>query len=185
MASPAETSGGGVGQAAGDLLKEMQRAQTEMQQLEQKQKQVGPGEGFAQALQSQQQQQQSSVQALSSSQLAQATGTQQAQGQVSGQVGVRDVLREAKAQQMSPSTRIGATEKTEESKLSRMIDNLVNGQDKMTKIMHLALSGRQFSPSELLAMQAGVYRFSQELDLTGKVVEKASGGIKQTLNTQV
>ena len=55
----------------------------------------------------------------------------------------------------------------------------------MTKIMHMALSGRQFSPTELLAMQAGVYRFSQELHLTGKVVEKATGGIKQTLNTQV
>lgn len=183
MASPAETSGGGVGQAAGDLLKEMQRAQTEAQQLDQRQRQVGASEGFAQALQSQQAQQ--TQQAFGSQQVSQAAGAQQTQGQLSGQIGVQDVLREAKAKQMSPSTRVGATEKTEESKLTRMIDNLVNGQDKMTKIMHLALSGRQFSPTELLAMQAGVYRFSQELDLTSKVVEKASGGIKQTLNTQV
>lgn len=96
-----------------------------------------------------------------------------------------DVFRTAKAQQASPSTRIGATEKVEESKLQGMIDNLVNGQDKMTKIMQMALSGRQFGPSELLAMQAGVYRYSQELDLTSKVVQQATSGIKQTLNTQV
>ena len=32
---------------------------------------------------------------------------------------------------------------------------------------------------------AGVYRFTQELELTGKVVEKATSGIKQTMNTQV
>jgi hypothetical protein len=181
MASPAETSGGGASQMAGGLAKEMQQMQSDLQQ-QQKGKQVGPNEGFQNALNSTQTQ--GTAQALSSQQVAQSTGVNQAQGQVGSQVGVRDVLREAKAK-MTPSTRVGATEKTEESKLTKMIDNLVNGQDKMTKIMHLALSGRQFSPTELLAMQAGVYRFSQELDLTSKVVEKASGGIKQTLNTQV
>jgi hypothetical protein len=51
--------------------------------------------------------------------------------------------------------------------------------------MKMALSGRQFTPPELLAMQAGVYRFSQELELTSKVIEKATSGIKQTMNTQV
>ena len=39
--------------------------------------------------------------------------------------------------------------------------------------------------SELLAVQAGVYKFSQELELTSKVVEKATSGVKQTLQTQV
>jgi len=34
-------------------------------------------------------------------------------------------------------------------------------------------------------MQAGVYRFTQELELTSKVVEKATATIKQTMNTQV
>jgi hypothetical protein len=51
--------------------------------------------------------------------------------------------------------------------------------------MNMALSGKQFSPTELLAMQAGVYRFSQELDLTSKVVQQFASGVKQTLNTQV
>ena len=55
----------------------------------------------------------------------------------------------------------------------------------MDHILELAESGRTFSPTELLALQAHVYRASQELDLAGKVVEKATGGVKQVLQTQV
>ena len=55
----------------------------------------------------------------------------------------------------------------------------------MSKIIKLATSGRTFNPTELLAIQAGVYKFSQELELTSKVVEKATDGVKQTLQTQV
>ncbi len=36
---------------------------------------------------------------------------------------------------------------------------------------------------ELIALQAQMYRSSLELDLASKIVEKVSGGIKQTLNT--
>ena len=35
---------------------------------------------------------------------------------------------------------------------------------------------------ELLALQARIYRSSLELDLASKMVEKVSGGLKQTLN---
>ena len=59
------------------------------------------------------------------------------------------------------------------------------GQDKMAGLMKLAMSGKKFNSTELLALQAGVYRFSQELEITSKVVEKATSGIKQTMNTQV
>jgi hypothetical protein len=163
--------GSGLGQAANDLLKEMQKAQTDLQSLE---KQHGAGnttaDAFGQVLQSQ-----------NGAGVAEAQGAQAAAHKAS----VVDVLREAKAQHAAPSTRVGATERTEETKLQKMITGLVHGQDKMTKIMHDAMSGKQFSPGELLAMQVGVYRFSQELDLTSKVVQTATSGIKQTLNTQV
>ncbi|RYF10067.1 MAG: hypothetical protein EOO40_05810 [Deltaproteobacteria bacterium] len=173
MASPDPSSGGLGGQVAGQLAKEMQTAQSHIQQLEKEQSQVsGSKEAFNQTLQAQQ-----------SSQTQQVAPVEQIPGQSA--TAVTDVLRQAKAQAVTPSTRIGATEKVAESKLQNMIDNLVNGQDKMTKIMQMALSGRQFGPSELLAMQAGVYRYSQELDLTSKVVQQATSGIKQTLNTQV
>jgi hypothetical protein len=41
------------------------------------------------------------------------------------------------------------------------------------------------SNSEMLSLQAGMYKYTQELELTGKVVEKATSGLKDTLKTQV
>lgn len=69
--------------------------------------------------------------------------------------------------------------------LSKLLGGVMDGQGKLDKIIKLATSGRQFNPTELLAIQAGVYKFSQELELTSKVVEKATSGVKQTLQTQV
>jgi len=76
-------------------------------------------------------------------------------------------------------------EKTRDTQLTKVLNSVMSGQDKMSKIIKLATSGRSFTPTELLAVQAGVYKFSQELELTSKVVEKATDGVKQTLQTQV
>ncbi|HEX8822589.1 MAG TPA: ATP-dependent helicase HrpB [Archangium sp.] len=67
----------------------------------------------------------------------------------------------------------------------RMLDGVSEAQQRMDHILELAQSGKSFSPNELLALQAHMYRASQELDLAGKVVEKATGGVKQVLQTQV
>ena len=67
----------------------------------------------------------------------------------------------------------------------RVLDRVGEAQKRLDHILELAESGRSFSPAELLALQAHVYRASQELDLAGKVVEKATGGVKQVLQTQV
>ena len=48
-----------------------------------------------------------------------------------------------------------------------------------------ALSGKTFNQKELLALQYKVSQFSMEMDLTSKVVDKTTGGIKQAMNTQV
>ena len=163
-----DPSGGGIGKAAGELMKEMQKAQQELQQLDPS-KQAGGAQGsqFSSVMQTQQ------------------TQGVQATNKVQGVQEASKILQQAKIQQTSPATRVGQAEKTQRSKMASMLENMVNGQDKMNRIMNMALSGRQFSPPELIAMQAGVYRFSQELELTSKVVEKATSGIKQTMNTQV
>jgi hypothetical protein len=71
------------------------------------------------------------------------------------------------------------------SGIQRVFTDVMSGQNKLEEIIGLAISGRSFSTSELLALQAGVYRFTQELELTSKVIEKGTSSIKQTLNTQV
>ena len=75
--------------------------------------------------------------------------------------------------------------KTRDTQLTKVLSSVVSGQGKMDKIIKLATSGITFNPTELLAIQAGVYKSSQELELTSKVVEKATDGVKQTLQTQV
>ena len=70
-------------------------------------------------------------------------------------------------------------------KAQALIGEVASAQARLDKILSLAQSGKSFSPAELLAFQAHAYRASQELDLAGKVVEKATSGVKQTLNTQV
>jgi hypothetical protein len=70
-------------------------------------------------------------------------------------------------------------------KAAQLVDRVSQAQQRLDHILHLAESGKSFSPVELLAFQAHVYRASQELDLAGKVVEKATGGVKQVLQTQL
>ena len=81
------------------------------------------------------------------------------------------------------------TQKTEDSKANNAITGLFSGiergQVQMDKLISGALGGKNFSNQELLAMQAGMYKYSQELELTSKVVEKATSGLKDTLKTQV
>lgn len=162
--------GGGIGKAAAEMMKEMQQAQNEMQQLQEIQK---PGGANNNAFQQHMEAQRSQTHRVQEAGKA---------NQVNSPV---NILQQARANASLPSTRVGAAAKAKQSRVVKMLQGLIGGQDKMTQIMNMALSGRQMSPPELLAMQAGVYRFSQELELTSKVVEKATSGIKQTMNTQV
>lgn len=165
-----DPSGGGIGKAAAEMMKEMQRTQQQemqqMQQAQETQKSSGAS-AFQQHMQAQQNQQINPA-----NQVSQVNKSQ-------------NILQQAKLNANLPTTRVGAAAKSKSSRVVSMLQGLIGGQDKMSRIMKIALSGRQMSPPELLAMQAGVYRFSQELELTSKVVEKATSGIKQTMNTQV
>lgn len=84
--------------------------------------------------------------------------------------------------------RVDAANKADPSKqvtATKVLDQVNQAQNRMEQILKLAESGKSFSPAELLSLQTHVYRASQELDLAGKVVEKATGGVKQVLQTQV
>ena len=69
--------------------------------------------------------------------------------------------------------------------LNHVIGELEKGQLNMEKLIKAGASGKTFSNGELLSLQAGMYKYTQELDLTSKVVEKATSGLKDTLKTQV
>lgn len=81
------------------------------------------------------------------------------------------------------------THKAEVSKgtqtMMGLFSNIEKGQAQMDKLINGALNGKNFSNHELLGLQASMYKYSQELELTSKVVEKATSGLKDTLKTQV
>lgn len=69
--------------------------------------------------------------------------------------------------------------------IPQLFKDVVDGQGKMASVMKSALSGHPLTSVEMLAVQAGIYRYAIELDLATKVVEKLSNGVRQTMNTQV
>jgi hypothetical protein len=87
--------------------------------------------------------------------------------------------------EVKPGARVDSVRAAREQQVAQVLDRVGQAQKRLDHILKLAESGRTFTPAELLALQAHVYRASQELDLAGKVVEKATGGVKQVLQTQV
>jgi hypothetical protein len=71
------------------------------------------------------------------------------------------------------------------SMVMSMMSNLEKGGANIDKLINGSLSSKSMSNQELLQMQAGMYKYTQELDLCSKVVEKATSGLKDTLKTQV
>ena len=96
------------------------------------------------------------------------------------------LVKQDPARAAAGKTSVSSTKPVTASAAANKVMNQVSSaQAKMDSILKLAESGKSFSPSELLSLQTHVYRASQELDLAGKVVEKATGGVKQVLQTQV
>jgi hypothetical protein len=79
----------------------------------------------------------------------------------------------------------GPTVQETSTKAASALADIQEAQRRMEQIMALASSGRSFSPAELLSFQARVYQCSQTLDLAGKVIDKAGGGLRQVLQTQI
>ena len=71
-----------------------------------------------------------------------------------------------------------------EARVDKVVERVRVAQEKLDHILKLAQSGKTFTPAELLALQGQVYRSSQEIDLSTRVVEKGAGGVKQVLQTQ-
>jgi hypothetical protein len=90
------------------------------------------------------------------------------------------------ATQVTDPSKVQGKQKVDHSLgVQKMFQDLEHGQNQMESVLREAMSGRKFNPQELLALQAGVYRYAQELELASKVVEKATSGVKDTLKTQV
>jgi hypothetical protein len=87
--------------------------------------------------------------------------------------------------EVKPGARVDSAQQARSQQAVKMIDHVSAAQHRLDKVLALSQSGKTFTPAELLSLQAQVYSATQELDLAGKVVEKATAGVKQVLQTQV
>jgi hypothetical protein len=77
------------------------------------------------------------------------------------------------------------TERPVLNAVSHVVRALEQGQRDLDRIIQQASAGKPFSNAELLSLQASMYRYTQELDLVSRVVEKATTGLKDVVKTQV
>lgn len=57
------------------------------------------------------------------------------------------------------------------------------GERVVQRAIHAGRRGT-LAPEQLIALQAGVYRYTQELELASKVADKAASAVRQTLQSQ-
>jgi len=72
------------------------------------------------------------------------------------------------------------------SPFARILHGLGREVDRGEKVTRRAIEGggKDLGPGELLALQAGVYRYSEAVDLASKLVDRASSGVKTVLQGQ-
>jgi len=80
----------------------------------------------------------------------------------------------------------GATQAAEPSPFARLVRGLGDEVRRGESLMQGALSAREgdLGPGELIALQAGVYRYSETVDLAAKLVDHATSALKTVLQGQ-
>jgi hypothetical protein len=85
------------------------------------------------------------------------------------------------------ATRAGPPAESEgPSPFARILHGLSREVDRGEQVTRRAIEGggKDLGPGELLALQAGVYRYSEAVDLSSKLVDRASSGVKTVLQGQ-
>ncbi len=68
---------------------------------------------------------------------------------------------------------------------ARSVQRIVQRDRRIQHAMSRALRGADMSPQELLALQLQVHKYSMEVETVSRVVDRVTGAVKQTMNTQI
>ncbi len=92
----------------------------------------------------------------------------------------RELPRLAKPAAAAPSA--------EPSPFARVLERLGREVDRGEVLVHRvssgATAGKDLGNVELLSLQAGVYRYSEAVDLSAKLVDRATSGVKTVIQGQ-
>jgi hypothetical protein len=67
---------------------------------------------------------------------------------------------------------------------SRVLARVGHEVDRGERLVGAAIHGGKRDPTELLALQAGIYRYTEVVDLATKVIDRATSAVKTTLQSQ-
>jgi len=71
------------------------------------------------------------------------------------------------------------------SAIRSLLERTVGAEQRVNTLLAAAARGKTFSPSELLALQTTVFRYSQAVEIVSRATDKLVGAVKQTMGTQV
>lgn len=66
-----------------------------------------------------------------------------------------------------------------------LLERTLGAEHRVDTLLAAAARGKTFSPGELLALQASVFRYSQTVEIVSRATDKIVGAVKQTMSTQV
>ncbi len=89
-------------------------------------------------------------------------------------------------QQANQAQKVGEIPKvTDMNNLEGVVNRMKTSQNRLKEILDQAMSGRTFSPQELLGMQTEVGQLTNEISLMCKMVEQGVSSFKSTMQMQV
>lgn len=182
---------GGAGGAAKLALQQLQQVQQQQQMQQSPAQPAGGDSSFAQKMQTNQVNQ--------SQQVQQVQDTQKISQDLRSQ-GIRPSYLQ-QPQQVQQNQRVQGTQKSQAADfqktsgtqstqgmgegIARFFHRVDTRKTNLDKMLHDVMRGKSLGNKDLLVLQYKVSQFSLEMDLTSKVVDKTTGGIKQAMNTQV
>lgn len=83
------------------------------------------------------------------------------------------------------TSQVEAIEQVDEIPTDDFVQRLLGEESQIEEMMDKCLNGGDLGQEDMLQMQSVIYAYSQRVELTSKVVDNATSGIKQVMNTQV
>lgn len=81
-----------------------------------------------------------------------------------------------------PASTPASESKLSKSKFAEALYEIEKGEDRLNKAIERAMRGKDLSPQELIALQAGVYHYTHKLEIFSKLVDRATSSIRQLMN---
>jgi hypothetical protein len=68
--------------------------------------------------------------------------------------------------------------------LERLGREVEQGEALVRSAIHMPNSGKNLDPADLIALQAGVYRYGEAVDLASRLVDRATASVKTIVQAQ-